>query len=182
MSKNLLKSISVIGLCLVFGLFVKIVFVHASPINGGNVPAQVPPLSNVLGPLNVGSSYQTKDGSLRLTNGGFRAAGPSYFDDTLVVGYVNNVNPVIPHGGEVSSLQNSKIGFFAKLSKALGLNTDKALAQSPTNYLTVNGDSQFNGNITAIGTISAGPITSNTKKVCLEDGTNCLASPTVYKA
>ena len=127
MKKNLIKSIKVLSLCLVFSLFVGIVVVGAQA-----------PANNVYGPLNSGPTMQSKSGSLRITNGGFRSAGPGLFDDLVVVGYSGNA---AQYSGELTSFnsesknnsyKNKSEGIFTKLSKFFGLNTEKVMAAQDT--------------------------------------------------
>gem|GEM_PF-4779168 len=113
-----MKSIKILGLCLVLSLFVGVVVVDA----------QTAPANNVAGPLNSGSSYQTKVGSLRLTNGGFRSAGPGLFDDIVVVGYSDGSAQTGDGTLGVNTSSNQKEGIFSKLAKFFGLKTETAIA------------------------------------------------------
>lgn len=129
MKKNIMKSIKVLGLCLVLSLFVGVVVVDA----------QTAPANNIAGPLNVGSSLQTKaggldvgtvNGNLRVLNGGFRSGGPSLFDDIVIIGYSEE-----SLGGGIKKAEANKgtfaqynTGFFSKLAKFFGFNTEKVFA------------------------------------------------------
>ncbi|MFH1608740.1 MAG: hypothetical protein ABH951_01825 [Patescibacteria group bacterium] len=133
--KSLLSLVKVLGLCLVFGLFIGISFANAAPVNppAPTVPPNpaTPPANNVYGPLNVGPATQNKAGSLHITAGGFRSWGPGLFDDIVIIGY--GVGSAPSGGGSLTlkNVDNQKIGFFARLSKFLGLDTEVALAANP---------------------------------------------------
>jgi hypothetical protein len=120
MKKNLMKVIKVLSLCLVLSLFVGVAVVSA----------QTAPANNVQGPLNVGPNLQSKIGSLRITNGGFRSAGPGLFDDIVVVGYSDGTSGSAQTGGGASASlpTTKKVSFLDKISKFFGLNTEKAVA------------------------------------------------------
>jgi hypothetical protein len=120
MKKKLMKVIKVLSLCLVLSLFVGVAVVSA----------QTAPANNVQGPLNVGPNLQSKSGSLRITNGGFRSAGPGLFDDIVIIGYSDGSAQT--GGGDAASLPSTKkISFLEKLSNIFGLNTKQALAANP---------------------------------------------------
>jgi hypothetical protein len=82
--KNILQPIKILILGLVLSLGVSYVF---AALQGA------PPTGNVAGPLNVGPSAQTKEGSLdisggnlRVLSGGFRSVGSALFDDMVEIG------------------------------------------------------------------------------------------------
>jgi len=125
MKKKLVQSIKILSLCLVFVLFVGVTFVEA----------QTPPSSNVPGPLNVGPSTQTKQGSFIISNGGFRSAGPALLNDIVIIGtdpsYIQNQSTSFNYQNQKSK------GLFAKLGDFFGftddsLKTQKAMAASQT--------------------------------------------------
>ena len=169
--KNVLQSIKVIVLGLVFGFFITSSFVKAQTVN------------NIPGPLNVGDSLQTKSGLLRV--GGFHSYGPSLFDDIVVIGTdpsvvkTDNINTNTNVQGNNGSKKNlaSNLGFFGKLASFLGI--DKADAQSltqsstslslgslasGTNTLTVFGNGRINGNVT-VGNLAG----TGDRQVCVDD-------------
>jgi hypothetical protein len=128
MKKSLIKSIKVLSLCLVLSLFVGIAIVDA----------QSAPANNVYGPLNVGPTMQSKVGSLRITDGGIRTAGPGLFDDIVIIGYSDGSAPS-SGSGTASLPATKKVSFFEKLSNLFGLNTEKAIAANTTGVVTGGG-------------------------------------------
>lgn len=110
MKKRLIYSIGILSLGLVFSLI----------FSAGFALAANPPADNVPGPLNVGPSLQAKSGSLRITDGGFRSAGPALFDDIVVVGFDEGDLGTL--GNLPVSVGNKKdSSIFARLGKFLGV-------------------------------------------------------------
>jgi len=118
MKKNNVSNIvKVLSFSFVFCFLIGVSFVHA----------QTPPSGNVPGPLNTGPSTQDKAGSLHITAGGFRSWGPALFDDIVIIGYVSGGSQSQSQTGYLQK-NKKEVGFFTKLSKFFGLNTEKALA------------------------------------------------------
>jgi hypothetical protein len=165
-NKNVLNSMRIIILGLVLSLGVS----YVSAI-GTFHPPVLPPANNTVGPLNVGSSTQTKTGSLVLggadvgtfttsptagnlrVSGGFLAKGPSEFDDKVYVGGT--------YQGSSGSQTGQAPSFLAKLNDFLGISTAFALTVDPYT-LTVYGktnltdDTQILGGATVKGDTAIG--------------------------
>jgi len=161
MKKNeLLKSVKVVILGLILSLSIS--YAYAAP-------TAIPPSGNVAGPLNIGPSTQTKQGSFIISNGGFRSAGPALLNDIVIIGpdpsYIQNQSTSFNYQNKKSK------GLFAKLGDFFGftddsLKTKTALAASPTACANAGGTCvSSTGACTALGgsivTTSCSPDTSN---------------------
>jgi hypothetical protein len=98
--KNILQSMKVLVLALVLSLGINYAF--SAPIGGGT-----PPLSNVDGPLNVGTSIQIKNGDLSVN--GFLGTLNAAFMKSVGIG---TATPGFPLDIKTSSTDSSPMAFF----------------------------------------------------------------------
>jgi len=189
MKKNeLMQSIKVIILGLVFGLGV--IYVSAATSSTWVPAAGTPPSNNVAGPLNVGPSTQTKEGSLIISAGGFRSAGPALLNDVVVIGLAPLGQQQLPTQETSFNSQNEKSkGLFAKMSDFFGfsnsLETQKAYAEETEtysncfvpNFCVSSSECSSQGGTSGVSCItSAGQITS--LKCCSTTPSNGVCGPT----
>lgn len=121
---NILNSIKIIALGFMFCFGVSYIF------------------AATISPLNVGSTPQDKLGSLGITAGGFHSFGPGLFDDTAVVGSIDNGTDRLIVNGSADFFSKVIIGGGMKVSSLAGNNGKKICVDNTGKLIlcpTING-------------------------------------------